>query len=164
VGRPLPAVRSVSDRVESRFRQAAWTYLVYGALYWVTALYLQLRVFEVRGPLLVWFGIGALIALGVPWLLIRRRRWFERWILTRRDFARILTVLVAVRAFAVAWLALRGPGGMRMPNLGGGVPTSAWGAWMMAIVAAATAVMLARAAWQCEPSDAAARGGRGSAS
>ena len=142
----------MSDSVEARFRQAAWTYLVYGAIYWVTALYLQLRVFEVRGPLLVWFGIGAVIALGVPWLLMRRRRWFERWILSRRDFARILTVLVAVRALAVAWLALRGPGAMRMPSLGGGVPTSAWGAWVMAIVAAATAVMLARAGWQCEVS------------
>jgi hypothetical protein len=140
----------VSEIIDARFRQAAWTYLVYGAIYWVTALYMQLRVFEVRGPLLVWFGIGALIALGVPWLLIRRRRWFERWILTRRDFARILAVLVAVRAFAVAWLALRGPGGMRMPNLGGGVPTNALGAWMMALVAAATAVMLARASWQRE--------------
>ena len=149
MGRPLQAVRSVSDRVEARFRQAAWTYLVYGAIYWVTALYLQLRVFEVRGRLLVWFGIGALIALGVPWLLIRRRRRFERWILARRDFARILTVLVAIRAIAVAWLAVTGPGGMRMPSLGGGVPTNAWGAWVMAIVAAVTAVMLARAAWQC---------------
>ena len=160
MGRPLQAVRSVSDRVEARFRQAAWTYLVYGAIYWVTALYLQVRVFEVRGPLLVWFGIGALIALGVPWLLIRRRRWFERWILSRRDFARILTILVAVRAIAVAWLALRGPGGIRMPSLGGGVPTSAWGAWVMAIVAAITAVMLARASWQCELSRAERRGER----
>ncbi len=154
----------MSDPGDARFRQAAWTYLVYGAIYWVTALYLQLHVFEVRGPLLVWFGIGALIALGVPWLLVRRRRWFERWILTRRDFARILTVLVAVRAVAVAWLALWGPGGMRMPSLGGGVPTNETGAWMMAFVAAATAMMLARAGWQCEPSDAAARGERGSAS
>ena len=152
MGRPLPAVRSVSDRVEARFRHAAWTYLVYGAIYWVTALYLQLHVFTVRGPLLVWFGIGALIALGVPWLLIRRRRWFERWILSRRDFARILTTLVAVRAVAVAWLALTGPGGMRMPSLGGGVPTDAAGAWAMAIVAAVTAVMLAKAGWQCEVS------------
>ena len=152
MGRPLQAVRSVSAPVDAKFRQAAWTYLVYGAIYWVTALYLQLSAFTVRGPLLVWFGIGALIALGVPWLLVRRRRWFERWILSRRDFARILTVLVAVRAIAVAALALRGPGGLRMPSLGGGVPTNAWGAWVMALVAAITAVMLARAAWQCEVS------------
>jgi len=60
----------------------------------------------------------------------------------------------------VAWLALWGPGGMRMPSLGGGVPTNETGAWMMAFVAAATAMMLARAGWQCEPSDAAARGER----
>lgn len=132
-----------------KFRQAAMTYLAYGVVYWVVALYLQLRVFEVRGPLLVWFAIGALIALGGPWLLGRRRPWFERWIVTRRDFARVLAVLVALRTLAVAWIAWRGPS-MRMPTFGGGVPPSAAGAWVMAAVAGVTAAMLARAAWSVE--------------
>ncbi len=143
-----------------RFRHAAWTYLAYGVVYWVTALYLQLTVFPVRGSLLFWFGVGALIAVGVPWLLWAPRGWFERWVLARRDFARILAVLVALRAVFVARLALSGPESMRMPGFGGGVPPSAAGAWLMAAIAALTAIMLARAAWQCEPSSAALRGER----
>ncbi len=135
---------------EAKFRHAAWTYLVYGVIYWVTALYLQLRVFEVRGRLLVWFGLGALIAVGFPWLLVRRRAWFERWILGRRDFARILAVLVAIRAVLVVRIAIRGPESLPMPGMGGGAPTTEAGAWLMALVAAVTAVMLARAAWAPE--------------
>ena len=138
--------------VERRYEQAAWTYLGYGVVYWFTALYLQLTVFPVRGPLLVWFGAGALIAVGVPWLLYRPRRWFERWVLSRRDFARVLAVLVAIRAVYVARLALGGAPSMRMPSVGGGVPPNAAGAWVMALVALVTAVMLARAAWQTEES------------
>ncbi len=132
---------------DRRFRQAAGTYAVYGVIYWVTALYLQLTVFPARGPLVLWFGLGALLAVGVPWLLWTRRAWFERWILSRRDLTRILAVLVALRALAVARLALGGAGSMRMPSMGGGVPPNAVGAWVMALVALATAVMLARAAW-----------------
>ncbi len=135
---------------ETKFRQAAWTYLIYGVIYWVTALYLQLHVFNVRGPLLVWFGIGALIAVGVPWLLIRPRAWFERWILSRRDFARILAVLVASRAVIVARLAYGGSNAMLMPSIGGGVPPNSAGAGVMALVALVTAIMLARAAWSRE--------------
>lgn len=138
--------------VERRYEQAAWTYLGYGVVYWFTALYLQLTVFPVRGPLLVWFGAGALIAVGVPWLLYRPRRWFERWVLSRRDFARVLAVLVAIRAVYVARLAFGGAPSMRMPSFGGGVPPNAAGAWVMALVALVTAVMLARAAWQTEES------------
>lgn len=145
---------------EERFRQAAWTYLGYGVVYWCTALYLQLTVFPVRGPLLFWFAVGALIAVGVPWLLFRCRAWFERWVLSRRDFARILAVLVAIRAVFVGRLALLGPESMRMPAFGGGIPPSPAGAWLMAVVAAVTAVMLARAAWQCEGSAAGARAER----
>jgi hypothetical protein len=146
--------------VERRFRQAAWTYLGYGIVYWLTALYLQLAVFPVRGRPLFWFGAGALIAVGVPPLLYRPRRWFERRVLSRRDFTRILAVLVAIRAVYVARVALVGAESMRMPTFGGGVPPSPVGAWVMALIAAVTAVMLARAAWTREPSDVASRGER----
>jgi hypothetical protein len=133
---------------EASFRQAAWTYLAYGLIYWLSALYLQLRVFEVRpAVLLFWFVLGAVIALGVPWLLIRRRPWFERWVLSRRDFARLLAVLVFARAAAVGWLAVGGSQSLRMPRLGGGVPPSPASAWAMAAVALAAGVMLARAGW-----------------
>ena len=159
MGRSLPAVLPVTA-IERRFRQAAWTYLGYGIVYWLTALYLQLAVFPVRGRPLVWFGVGALIAVGVPLLLYRRRRWFERWVLSRRDCTRILAVLVAIRALYVARLALVGAESTRMPAFGGGVPPSPLGAWLMALVAALTATMLARAAWQGEPSDVSSRGER----
>lgn len=142
---------------ERRFQQAAWTYLGYGIVYWFTALYLQLTVFPVRGTPLFWFAAGVLITVAVPWLLYRRRRWFERWVLSRRDLTRILAVLVAIRAVYVARLALVGAESMRMPGFGGGVPPSVAGAWLMALVAAVTAAMLAWAAWQGEPSAAAAR-------
>jgi hypothetical protein len=137
---------------DSRFRAAAWTYFVYGVIYWVVALYLQLTVLSVRQGLLVWFAVGALIAIGVPWLLVRRRPGFERWVLSRRDFARIITVLVAVRAVTIAWLAWQGPEALRMPRFGGGIPSSQMGAWLMALVAAATAVVVGRAAWASERS------------
>ncbi|OGK96014.1 MAG: hypothetical protein A3D33_07865 [Candidatus Rokubacteria bacterium RIFCSPHIGHO2_02_FULL_73_26] len=150
MGRPLPGDRAVSGHAV-RFRQAAWAYLAYGVIYWLTALWLQLTVFPVRGRLLVWFGLGALIAVGVPWLLVRPRPWFERWILSRRDVTRILAALVALRAVYVARLAVSGAESLRMPGLGGGVPPSTAGAVLMALVAAATAVMLIRAGWQREP-------------
>lgn len=135
---------------ERKFRQAAWTYFGYGVIYWGTALYLQLHVFEVRGRLLFWFALGALIAVGVPWLLVQRRPWFERWVLSRRDFARILAALVIARAGAVAWFAVNGAESTRMPRMGGGVPTGPAGAWAMALVAVITGVMLARAGWAAD--------------
>ena len=52
------------------------------------------------------------------------------------------------RAVFVARLALSGPESMPMPNFGSGVLPSAAGAWLMATIAALTAVMLGRAAWQ----------------
>ncbi len=140
----------MSDAVDARFRQAAWTYFGYGLVYLAVAVYLQLAVFGVAPRLLVWFVFGALITVGVPWLLARRRPGFERWVLSRRDFARVLAVLVAIRTVTVATLAVRGPGTMRMPTFGGGVPPTAAGAWLMAAVAGVTAVMLARAAWSDE--------------
>jgi len=143
--RAWPTGRCMSG--ETSFRQAAWAYLAYGVIYWLSALYLQLRVFEVRRAGLFWFALGALIALGVPWLLIRRRPWFERWVLSRRDFARLLAVLVFARAAAVGWFALDGPQSLRMPRMGGGVPPSPASAWAMAVVALAAGVMLARAGW-----------------
>lgn len=136
--------------VDDRFRHAALTYLAYGIVYWAVAFYLEVRVFAVAPRLLVWFAVGAAIAVGVPWLLWRRRAWFERWILSRRDFARIVAVLVAVRVIAIARLAMQGPDALRMPRFGGGIPPSRAGAWLMALVAAIAAAALARAAWARE--------------
>src|SRR5207247_2033719 len=91
-------------------------------------------------------------------MVVRAVEWFERWVLSRRDCTRILAVLVAIRALYVARLALVGAESTRMPAFGGGVPPSPLGTWLMALVAALTATMLARAAWQGEPSDVSSRG------
>jgi len=50
----------------------------------------------------------------------RERRWFDRWVLARRDFARLLTLLVALRAIEVARIAwaARPPGSETLPVLG----------------------------------------------
>ena len=129
------------------YRQAAWTYFGYGLVYLAVAVYLQLEVFAVRGPALLWFGVGAVLTVGIPWVLFRPRSWFERWVLSRRDFARIIAALVFVRTLALVRIALEGPHPGRMPSFGSGAPTSRAGAWAMAVVALVTAVMLARAAW-----------------
>jgi hypothetical protein len=135
---------------DDRYRLAAWTYFTYGIVYEAVALYIQLYVFPLRGSLLVWFGVGALLIAGVPWLLARRRAWFERWVLSRRDFARILAVLLLVRFLVIARIALHGPEGSRMPSFGSALPSSPLGASVMALVALVTCVMVARAAWASE--------------
>src|SRR3989442_161780 len=68
----------------------------------------------------------------------------------RGALARIWAVLAGVRAFLVGAFALVGAESRRMPTLGGGVPPSPAAAWLMALVAAVTAAMLARAAWSSE--------------
>src|SRR5262249_59516865 len=93
-----PAERMSPD---ARFRQAAWTYLGYGVLYWLGGLALMQAGIGPRGMTpggAAWFLVGALLVVVFPWLLMRARPWFERWVLSRRDFARILTLLVAPRA------------------------------------------------------------------
>ena len=92
-----------------------------------------------------WFVVGALFVVVLPWLLLRERTWFDRWVLSRRDFARILTLLVAVRAIEMARIA-RAPRAELVSVLGFGVPT-ALGAWAFCALTVVTAAMLARAAW-----------------
>jgi hypothetical protein len=90
--------------------------------------------------------VGAIFVVLFPYLLARERLWFDRWVLSRRDFARILTVLVAFRAFEVGRIALRG-GPSAMPGIGGGVFPIQVGAWVFFAITLAAAAMLARAAW-----------------
>jgi hypothetical protein len=96
-----------------------------------------------------WFIVGALFVIVFPWLLLRERRWFDCWILSRRDFARVLAVLVALRAIEVARIA-REPRAETVPVLGLDVSMRA-GAWIFCLLTVLTAVMLARAAWSRDP-------------
>ena len=133
---------------DERYRQAAWTYVAYGVVYWLGGLALARRGLGPRGMErggAAWFVVGALFVLVFPWLLMAERGWFARWILTRRDFARILTLLVALRAVEVARIAWRA-GAETGPVFGGLVSKQA-GAWAFCLLTVVTAVMLARAAW-----------------
>lgn len=131
---------------DARFKQAAWAYLIYGVIYWFGGLYLQMRGLGPGRYVVFWFVAGAAIVLLFPYLLSRDVPWFDRWVLSRRDFARILTVVVAFRAFEVGRIAIRG-GPSAMPAVGGGTFPTSVGAWVFFIITLATAAMLARAAW-----------------
>ena len=130
---------------DAKFKQAAWTYFIYGVIYWVGGLYLQMRGLGPGRAVAIWFVIGGVFVLLFPYLLSRELRWFDRWILSRRDFARILTLLVLVRAFEVGRIAWKG--GPSMPAIGGGVPLTQAGSWIFFLLTLVTAVVLARAAW-----------------
>jgi hypothetical protein len=137
---------------DERYRQAAWTYVVYGVAYWLGGLALAGAGLGPRGMErggLTWFVVGALFVVVIPWLLVRERTWFARWILSRRDFARILTLLVVLRAVEVARIA-RAPRVETLSVLGLDVSMRA-GAWAFCLLTIVTAVMIARAAWSREP-------------
>src|SRR5262245_20598561 len=136
---------------ETRYRQAGWTYVAYGVAYWLGGLALAQSGLGPRGMErggAAWFVVGALFVVVVPWLLIRERGWFERWILSRRDFARVLALLVGIRALEVARIA-RAPRAETVSVLGLDVSMRA-GAWAFCLLTIVTVVMLARAAWSRE--------------
>ena len=133
---------------DAKFRQAAWTYVAYGVVYWLGGLALATAGLGPRGMQrggTAWFIVGALFVVVIPWLLLRERRWFDRWILSRRDFARVLTVLVALRAVEVARIAWT-PRADAVSVLGVDVSMRA-GAWGFCLLTVVTALVLARAAW-----------------
>jgi hypothetical protein len=137
---------------DERFRQAAWTYVVYGVVYWLGGLVLASAGLGPRGMErggAAWFVVGALFVLVIPWLLVRERGWFARWVLSRRDFARILTLLVVLRAVEVGRIAWRSRA-LTVAALGDEVPMRV-GAGAFCLLTIVTAVMIARAAWSREP-------------
>lgn len=140
---------------DARFRTAARAYFAYGIVYWVGGAYLAWHGIGVRsGRAVVWGGVGW-VALGlvfvflIPFLLRRRRRWFERWVLSRRDFARILALFMAVRAFKVGEVALRADGAS-VPLPGAGTVTFQAGAAVFFVVTVVALAFVARAGWQRE--------------
>jgi hypothetical protein len=134
-----------------RFRDAARAYLVYGIVYWIGGVYLAWHGVGVRGGRaaqagVLWIVLGLGLVLVIPYLLARRRAWFERWVLSRRDFARILTLLMAFRAVEVLRVALR-PESAAVPAPWGGVISFSAGAWVFFLVTVAALTVVARAAW-----------------
>jgi hypothetical protein len=138
--------------VSDRYRAAATMYLVYGIVYWLGGVYLWLHgVGRGSTASIIWIVFGAVLVVLVPFLLRRRRPWFERWILTRRDFARLVAIFLALRIVAVLRVLVRGDGSAVAMPWGGEIGYRVGGAVFVAIAALA-AFMLARAAWAAEPS------------
>jgi hypothetical protein len=136
-----------------RFRDAARAYLVYGIVYWVGGVWLAFQGVGVRGELagrgMMWIVLGPVFVVGIPYLLRRPRSWFERWILGRRDFARILTLFMVVRAWAVLRVVLR-PETATVAAPWGGEITFRAGAAVFFIVTIVAALFIAVAAWSTD--------------
>ena len=133
------------------FGLAARAYLVYGVIYWLGGFYLATQGVGVRGdrmmqPGVAWILLGLVLVAAIPYLLARRRAWFERWILSRRDFARVLTVFMAVRAWHVLRVALR-PETASVAAPWGGEVTFRAGAIVFLIVTVAALLLIGRATW-----------------
>jgi hypothetical protein len=122
------------------FRQAAWTYFAYGVLYWLGALYLATRGLAV-GRGIFWFVLGVLFVVVFPWPIARggRGSGYE-W------FARILSLLLAFRAFGVGQVMLA-PKISTVPLPGDVDIPMRLGAGFFFLITLATTAMLARAAW-----------------
>jgi len=136
-----------------RFRDAARAYFVYGVVYWLGGVWLALHGVGVRGELadagLIWIVLGLVFVVGIPYLLRRPRPWFERWVLGRRDFARILTLFMGVRAWAVLRVVLRADTATVAAPWGGEI-TFRTGAAVFFIVTIVAALFVAVAAWSTD--------------
>lgn len=125
---------------EAKFKQAAWAYLAYGIVYWFGGLYLASRGLGV-GRGIFWFILGAIFVVIFPWLIVRGHKgkgylWF----------CRILTLLVAFRAFGVGRVMLA-PTIPTVPLPGGGEVPMSLGAAVFFLITLTTGAMLARVAW-----------------
>jgi hypothetical protein len=137
-----------------RFRLAARAYLIYGVIYWLGGFYLATQGVGIRGSRVmqsgvVWIVLGLVFVGAIPYLLAGRRAWFERWILSRRDFARVLTAFMALRAWHVLRVALR-PETASIAAPWGGEITFRAGAIVFLIVTVAALLLIGRAAWAKE--------------
>jgi hypothetical protein len=137
-----------------RFHTAARAYLIYGVVYWVGGVYLAWHGVGVRGTAasagMAWIVLGLILVVGVPYLLRRPRAWFERWVLSRRDFARVVAAFMTLRALAVLRVVARPETAMVSAPWGGEV-TFRSGALVFLVVTVVTLFFVARAAWQREP-------------
>jgi hypothetical protein len=137
--------------VRDRYQVAARAYLTYGVIYWIGGVYLAAQGVGVRGermmqPGVVWIVLGLVFVVAIPYLLARRRAWFERWVLSRRDFARVLTLFMALRAWHVLKVVLR-PETATVSAPWGGDITFRAGAIVFLLVTVIALVLIGRAAW-----------------
>jgi hypothetical protein len=135
---------------DRRFGAAARAYFAYGVVYLIGGLYLLAHGVGVRGSRaasgIEWLTIGLAILLAIPYLLNRPRGWFERWVLSRRDFARIVAVLMALRAWKVLSVVLR-PDTAEVAAPWGGTLSFRAGGLVFFVVTVVALAFVARAAW-----------------
>ena len=137
--------------MRNRFDVAARAYLTYGVIYWIGGVYLAAHGIGVRGermmqPGVVWIVLGLVFVVAIPYLLARRRAWFECWVLSRRDFARVLTLFMALRAWHVLKVVLR-PETATVSAPWGGEVTFRAGALVFLLVTVMALLLIGRAAW-----------------
>lgn len=140
--------------MRDRFQVAARAYLAYGVVYWIGGVYLAAHGVGVRGermmqPGVAWIVLGLVFVVAIPYLLARRRAWFERWVLSRRDFARILTIFMALRAWHVLKVVMR-PETATVSAPWGGEITFRVGAVVFLLVTVIALLLIGRAAWSEE--------------
>jgi hypothetical protein len=136
-----------------RFRIAALGYLVYGAVYWVGGLYLLSQGVGVAGgragggtaASMVRWGLLGLVPLAlIPLLLWWPWSWL-RGVASRRTFAWLVALLLALRAWKVGGILLHGGGSVAAP-WGGEISFRLGALVFFAVTVGALALML-RAAW-----------------
>lgn len=141
---------------DARFQAAARAYVVYGLVYLVGGLYLISQGVGVMGAstgaattrtMLRWGLIGLIPLVIVPWLLARRWSWLGGW-LSRRTFAWVLAVLLAVRAVKVGEAAWRSTAAVAAPW--GGEITFRAGAAVFFLVTVVAFLFVAVAAWTAD--------------
>jgi hypothetical protein len=136
--------------LDDRFRVAARAYFVYGIVYLVGGFWLWLHdVGRGFAGSVVFILGGATLVVLIPVLLRRPRRWFERWILSRRDFARIVVLLMALRVVAVARVVVRYETATVAAPWGGLISYRLGGVVFLIVTVVALA-LVARAAWSEE--------------
>jgi hypothetical protein len=145
-----------SRAANDAFRFAALAYFAYGIVYLVGGLYLihhgvgvaGARSGASTGSSMVGWGLLGLIPLFlIPLLLWRRWSWLGGWI-SRRAFAWLVALLLAVRAYKVGAVAWRGGGTVPAP-WGGEISFQAGGVVFLVVTLVALGFVLA-AAWQSE--------------
>ncbi|MGH7391680.1 MAG: hypothetical protein ACREM3_19815 [Candidatus Rokuibacteriota bacterium] len=148
------------------FRIAACAYLVYGIVYLIGGLYLVSHGVGVAGgrtsgaigpAMLRWGLIGAIPLIGIPLLLSRPWSRLGGWV-SRRTFAWLVSLLLALRAFKVGEFALRGGAGVPAP-WGGEISFRA-GATVFLVVTLMALGFVLRAAWMGDGAPAAPRAPR----
>ena len=105
------------------YRAAARAYFFYGLVYLVGGLYLISRGIGVMGGstggetthmMLRWGFIGLIPLVVIPWLLSRPWSWLGG-LVSRRTFAWIVALLLALRAYKVGEVARRGGASVAAP-------------------------------------------------